>query len=196
MPQRGSGAHPHRFSAEGDFIERLEGPERSALIPREAILPRMRLEKSHTLVDLGSGIGYFSIPISSLVKRVVAVDLEPKMHEVLAARIRERSLRNIDLLRAQITALPILDSSVEHVLAAFVYHEVDSPRDLMAEGARILRTRSAMTVIDFQKRETSIGPPVSERKTPDQIRRSAPRSLTLRSIFETDVFYMLRFAKS
>jgi ubiquinone/menaquinone biosynthesis C-methylase UbiE len=193
MAKHKAKARPHRFSAEGDFIERLEGPERRAAIPREEIIPRMNLNRDDTLVDLGSGVGYFSVPIAKRVKTVVSVDLEPKMHEILSSRILGDEIENIELLRAEITDLPIADDSVDHVLAAFVYHEVEAPRRLMNESARVLRLGGTLTVLDFQKRETSIGPPLSERKTPRQVVRSSPKSLVLESTHETEVFYMLVF---
>jgi ubiquinone/menaquinone biosynthesis C-methylase UbiE len=195
MAGKGHETHPHRFSAEGDFIERLEGPERSALIPREVIIPRMGLGRGDTLVDLGSGVGFFSVPISKKVGRVISIDLEPKMHEVLSSRIRADGLDNIDLLKAEITDIPLADASVDHVLAAFVYHEVDSPRELMVEGARVLRERGVMTVIDFQKKDTPVGPPVAERKSPAQVIRSAPKGMEMVSRFDSDVYYQLAFRR-
>jgi ubiquinone/menaquinone biosynthesis C-methylase UbiE len=195
MAGKKHGAHAHRFSAEGDLIERLEGPERSALLPREVIIPRMELGGGETLVDLGSGVGFFSIPISKKVGRVISIDIEPKMHEVLSSRIRADGLGNIDLIRAEITDIPLADASVDRVLAAFVYHELDSPRELMVEGARVLRDGGVMTVIDFQKKDTPIGPPVAERKSPAQVIRSAPRSMEMVSRFDSDVYYQLAFRR-
>lgn len=156
----------------------------------------MGLGAEDTLVDLGSGVGFFSIPISRRVGRVISIDLEPKMHEVLASRVRSDALDNIDLLRAEITEIPLADASVDHVLAAFVYHEVDSPSDLMSEGARVLRERGLLTVIDFQKKDTPIGPPVSERKTPEEVIRSAQKHMAMRARYDSDVFYQLEFRRS
>lgn len=194
MKKRGKPA-PHRFSTEGDFVARLEGPERRALIPRDDIIPRMGLKKSDIVVDLGAGIGYFSIPISSLAGQVVSIDIEPRMHEMIASRMREGNIGNIDLVRAEITRIPISDFAVDHVLAAFVYHEVDDRRMLMAEASRILRAGGRLTVVDFQKRETSIGPPVSERRTPKEVVQSAPKNLSLFSRSESETYYQLEFLK-
>jgi len=184
-----------RFSAEGDFLDRLEGPERMAAIPRDEILPRMVLSRTQTVVDLGAGSGYFSLPIAERVRRVISVDLEPKMLGVLAQRIRLSGIPNIDLVQAEITHIPVKDDSADHVLAAFVYHEVDRPTRLMFESSRVLKPGGILTVLDFQKKETAIGPPVSERKTPTQVIRSAPDELHLHSMHEADVYYQIELVK-
>lgn len=192
--QKGPG-HGRRFSAEGDFLERLEGPERMASIPRDEILPRMGLSRTQTLVDLGAGSGYFSLPIAEKVRRVISIDLESKMLEILNQRIRLARIPNIELVRAEITRIPIADDSVDHVLAAFVYHEVGRPARLMFESSRVLKPGGVLTVLDFQKKETQIGPPVSERKTPTQVVRSAPDEMQLQSMNNADVYYQLEFKK-
>jgi ubiquinone/menaquinone biosynthesis C-methylase UbiE len=189
------GAHAHRFSAEGDLIERLEGPERRAAIPREEIIPRMNLRSDDTMIDLGAGVGYFSIPLAERVRRVVSVDLEPKMLAVLSERLRKSGIASVEPLRAEITDLPIADGSADGVLAAFVYHEVDDRKRLMAESSRVLRSGGSLTILDFQKRETAVGPPVSERRTPGDVIRSSPGNLRLSQRDETKVYYQLRFTK-
>ena len=166
-----------------------------AAIPREEILPRMNLLRTQSLVDLGAGSGYFSLPIAGRVRRVVSVDLEPKMLGVLSQRIRLAKIPNIDLLRAEITHIPVADDSMDHVLAAFVYHEVDKPVRLMFESCRVLKPGGVLTVIDFQKKETAIGPPVSERKTPTQVVRSAPDELQLLSMHDGEVYYQIELVK-
>ena len=185
-----------RFSAVGDFIDRLEGPERRAAIPRDEIIPRMSLTKLQTLVDLGAGTGYFSVPIAQKVRRVISVDLEPRMFSVLSQRILLAGITNIDMIRGMITRIPLADSSVDHVLAAFVYHEVPRPTKMMFEAARVLRPGGIMTLLDFQKKETSVGPPVNERKTPNDVIRSAPDEMPLHSMHEADVYYQLEFVKN
>ena len=194
MTQKGTG-HGRRFSAEGDFFERLEGPERMAAIPRDEILPRMGLSRTQTVLDLGAGTGYFSIPIAEKVRKVVSVDLEPKMLGVLEQRILLAKIPNISMIRAEITHVPIRDDSMDHVLAAFVYHEVDRPARLMFESSRVLRPGGVLTVLDFQKKETTFGPPVSERKTPSQVIRSAPDEMHLHSVHEADVYYQMELVK-
>jgi len=189
------GGEEHRFSAEGDFIERLEGSERRESIPIESVLPRLGLGRDDVAADLGAGIGYFTFPVAREVREVIAIDMEPKMLEILSKRSREREVDNVRVLRGEITELPLVDSSVDHVLAAFIYHEVDSQERLVGECARVLRRHGSLTVIDFQKRDTPFGPPVKERKTPKEVLRTSRKWFTLVSRFETEIFYLLLLSR-
>jgi ubiquinone/menaquinone biosynthesis C-methylase UbiE len=186
---------PRRFSAEGDFVSRLEGPERQRLVPKDDVVKFLGLKGTDSLLDLGAGIGYFSIPASKHAGIVVAIDMEPKMLEVLADRIAENDIANIDLARGDIGALPVADRSFDHIFAAFVYHEVPSPRKFLRECARVLPSGGRLTIVDFQKRETPIGPPVSERIPPEEVISTARERFNFEKRSETEVFYQLKFRK-
>jgi ubiquinone/menaquinone biosynthesis C-methylase UbiE len=190
------GGKGHRFWAEGEFIERLEGSERRENIPVEVILPRLGLGRDDVVADLGAGIGYFTFPVARVAREVIAIDIEPKMLEILSKRVRERDVDNVHVLRGEITDLPLADSSIAHVLAAFIYHEVGSQERLFGECARVLRRHGSLTVIEFQKRETPFGPPMRDRKKPEEVLRIASKSFTLVSRFETQVYYQLLLSRN
>ena len=185
-----------RFSASGDFIERLEGRERREAIPRDDIIPRLGLSRIDIVVDLGSGIGYFTFAMAETASEIVAIDIEPKMLEVLSSRIETNRTANVSPVRGEMTDLPLADSSADFVLAAFVFHEVSDHSGLLMECARVLKASGHLVVIDFQKHDTPIGPPVSERKTPEHVLKKAKPWFRLDSRYETDVFYLLRLAKT
>jgi len=185
-----------RFEAMGDFKERLEGKERQKLIPSEEIVSRLEISRGDMAVDLGAGIGYFTFPIAERARSVIALDIETKMLDVLTERIRSRGANNIVPIRAEITSIPLSSESVDHVLGAFVYHEVSSAKKLLDEASRILRADGRLSIVDFQKRETPIEPPVGERKTPEQVIRKAAPRFELKSRSETEVYYQLEFRKS
>ncbi len=184
-----------RFSAEGDFVERLEGRQRRELVPLDEIIPRLKLDRDDIVLDLGAGIGYFTFPAARAAREVVSLDIEPKMLELLSSRKESSGSDNVHPLRGEMTAMPVGGSSADHVLAAFVYHEVSSQKALLRECARVLRPKGTLTIIDFQKRETPIGPPVSERMPPAHVIRTAKEWFSLEARFETEVYYLLRFVK-
>jgi len=189
------GGEEHRFSAEGDFIERLEGSERRESIPVESVLPRLGVGRDDVVADIGAGIGYFTFPVAREVREVIAIDMEPRMLGVLSERIHKQRVPNVRLLLGEITDLPIADGSVDQVLAAFVYHEVSNQEKLLRECARILRPGGHLTVIEFQKRRTSFGPPLRERKSPEHVLRTAKPLFRLEARVDTEVYYQLNLVK-
>jgi len=186
---------PHKFEPRDDFVERLEGAERAAALPLDKIVPAMSLAGSDTVVDLGSGTGYFSLPMSRLVKRVVSLDIEPKMVRYLRGRLKSEGAENAEPVQADVMTPPIASEVAGHVLAAFIYHEVRSPRLLLRECARILVPSGRLTVIDFQKRETGFGPPVRDRVTPEEVVTVAQDFFALTWRRDTDVYYQLELIK-
>lgn len=186
---------PHRFEAKGDFVRRLDGPERRAAIPPDEVIERMDVSKRDVLMDVGAGIGYFSIPLSTAVKEVIAVDSEPRMLAELAARARRRGRGNIRALLGDALSLPVPDESVDRVLLAFIYHELAMPALVLEECSRVLRPEGALTVVEFQKADTPFGPPLADRKVPAHVERRAVKRFRMAALFNEAVYYQLEFKK-
>lgn len=187
---------PHKFEASGEFLEHLDGEERRRSIPPEIIVERMGLSENDSVLDLGAGVGYFSSPISKGSRDVIAIDSEPKMLSILSQRTRSSDIGNVHLVCGDIVVLPLADGSVDHVLAAFVYHEVSDQSKLMEESARVLRPSGRLTVVDFQKRISREGPPIWVRKSPGHVERTSSPWFRPFNRFETDLYYQLCFVRS
>ncbi|MBN1678257.1 MAG: class I SAM-dependent methyltransferase [Candidatus Thermoplasmatota archaeon] len=186
----------HRFEASDNFAEHLESEHRRGLIPVESVLPRMPLGHDDSVLDLGAGVGYFTFPMARLCQEVIAVDIEPKMLSLLRSRISEREVPNVSPVKGEITRLPFDAACVDHVFAAFVYHEVDSQEQLMRECHRVLRPSGSLTVIDFQKRLMTDGPPIWVRKKPEHVLSTGAGVFRLEDRFETKAYYQLRLRKT
>lgn len=186
---------PHKFKAEGDFVKRLDRPERRRAIPPADVIQRMQISKKDVLVDIGSGIGYFSIPLAAKVKEVVALDSEPKMLKVLEQRASRRGRRNIQTLLGDALYLPFDDGSVDRVFLAFVYHELAMPALVIEECSRILRPKGRFTVVEFQKWDTPFGPPVKDRKPPEHVEQRAKKRFWMEALYCEGVYYQLEFRK-
>lgn len=85
--------HLHQFST--DKMHLLDTPDRHKLMPPKELLD-MVLQTQDTVVDLGAGTGYFTLPAAQMTNGTVyAVDVEPKMLEVLEQRVEEHALSNV-----------------------------------------------------------------------------------------------------
>jgi ubiquinone/menaquinone biosynthesis C-methylase UbiE len=189
--------HGHKFEASGDWLRKLDGEKRRKAIPPEKIVEQLGLRRTDEVADLGAGVGYLAFPIAARAKSVVCIDIQDKMLEVLSDRIRDRGIRNMMPVRGDIQEPPLTDGSVDHLMAAFVFHEVDDPRLFVFECSRILRPGGTLTIVDFQKHAPiDFGPPEEERMAPEKVVRTCSTLFAERSRFEDPVYYSISFSKN
>lgn len=103
------------------------------------------------VVDLGCGMGYFSIGMADLVGptgRVTAVDLQQKMLDVLAKRAAKRAvLDRIERVKADEDDLH-LSAPADFVLAFWMVHEVPDQRQFFEQVAHVLVPGGSMLVVE------------------------------------------------
>lgn len=100
-----------------------------------------------TVADLGCGTGDAAERLAPVVHRVRAVDREPAM--LKAARRRLEAFDNIDFLEGDLLDLPIENDSVDLAVLILVLHHQEDPAGIMAEAARILKTRGRLLIVDM-----------------------------------------------
>jgi ubiquinone/menaquinone biosynthesis C-methylase UbiE len=89
-----------------------------------------------TLLDVGCGTGWFSIPMARMVGdrgKVIAVDLQQQMLDMLRRRAEKAGVAaRIDLRKCEQNRLGI-DDKVDFALTFAMLHEVPDPRRLLSE---------------------------------------------------------------
>ncbi len=128
----------------------LANPLRRLYQNPETIL-RPFVKSGMTVLDLGPGMGYFSLPMARMVGdsgRIICVDVQEKMLNSLSRRARRAGLDSRIITRlASTNSLNIADlaGQVDLVLAFAVVHEIPDKQSLfgqlhnaMKSGATIL----------------------------------------------------------
>lgn len=146
--------------------------DRQKRLPPEPVLAAA-IEPGMTVVDVGAGTGYWVPPLSAAVGsagRVIAADVEPLMVADLRTLVRERGLSNVEAVQSDEYHVPIADGTADAALLAFVLHEPPDPAALVREISRLLKPVGRVLVLEWQKRETEIGPPVEHRLSSEDTR--------------------------
>ena len=93
-----------------------------------------------TILDVpcGGGVAFRALRPDQDV-RYIAADLSPKMLERAQRRARERSLNQIELISADMTALPFDDAEADLFLSYSGLHMVGDPGQAVKEIARCLK---------------------------------------------------------
>ncbi|UYM82704.1 class I SAM-dependent methyltransferase [Heyndrickxia coagulans] len=169
----------HRFDPEKASL--LLNPERKEKLPPDQILALLELKKGDIVADLGSGNGFFSIPIAQKTETTVyAVDIEPKMLDGLKAYASQEGVTTIRPIVSDLTEMAIANQAVDKIFSSLVMHEISDLEKAIQEMRRILRPNGKLLILDWEAVDMNEGPPLSVRIPSDK----------LKAVFEGQGFYV------
>jgi arsenite methyltransferase len=145
------------------YIAMLEDPKRDAYQKPHEVLMALDLQPGETVADVGSGSGYFTLRFAAHVcdrGRVFAVDVDPEMIRHLNRRVRDAGVRNVQTVLAEPNDPLLPDASVDRFVVVDTWHHLENPLDYLARMKRMLKPGGQVVMIDFQKRELPLGPPM------------------------------------
>lgn len=86
--------------------------------------------KGNTVLDIGPGMGYFSIPLARMVGetgKVIAADVQPEMLRVLRRRAKRAGVEHQIITHLSKADSLGLDTRADFILAFWMVHEVPNP---------------------------------------------------------------------
>lgn len=143
----------------------LDSKQRERLIPPEVLINQMPIHKNHTLLDVGAGSGFFTIPMAArTMGNVYAMDPDKRMLNVIESKANEKGLANIELLQETIENLSLQNDSIDFVMASLILHEVRSLTTALSKIFEVLSVGGHLLCLEYEKDDLIIeGPPMSIR---------------------------------
>jgi ubiquinone/menaquinone biosynthesis C-methylase UbiE len=172
----------------------LKDENRRKVQPAEEILDRAKVTREEVCLDVGAGIGYLTLPLALRCKAAVALDSQPEMLQALTGALSEYTRSIVHPIVAEADRLPFASQSFDHAFLVNVFHEVEDKERLTEEVERVLAVGGRLTLVDFHKKQTSFGPPVSERLSAVEA-QGFFSSLKLQRKFCLDEFYQLELTR-
>ncbi len=166
--------------------DRLRDSWRREHLDPATLWRRAGLASGSTAVDVGAGIGYFSVPAADLVGptgKVYAADILPEMLADLRAALPGAHASRLETVTSTEYSVPLPDQIADVVLLSFVAHEVDEPERLIQECSRLLKPGGRLLVLDWDPAvEPPPGPPTEHRLAEETLVKAiASASLALES---------------
>ncbi len=144
-----------RYGRSGPFPARdalaLLNPQRRRLHPIGPTLRFFRIKLGDTVLELGPGPGYYTIDAARLVGpqgRVVSIDIQPGMVEVLAERLRSERADRARPIVGDATRLPLADDSIDAAFLVFVLGEIPDRPAALAELRRVLKPGGVLSLVE------------------------------------------------
>ncbi|MBK8095515.1 MAG: methyltransferase domain-containing protein [Planctomycetes bacterium] len=109
--------------------------------------------------DLGCGNGYHTLPLAEAVGpagRVLAVELQPQLLQMLQVRARERQLTNVTSIEATVDDPRLPAQSCDLVLLVDVYHELSHPVRVMQRVRQSLRPGGRVVLVEFRAEDPDV----------------------------------------
>jgi len=160
----------------GDRVKFLMSEERKQWHNPETILKNVGVVRGMTMADLGSGPGFFTIPMAQATGEkglVYAVDSNLNMLNGLKENITKSGVdsRIIEIINSEVSHTGIPNGSVDIVLFANVLHEVGDRKAFFQEVRRISKPTAYIVDVDWKKIKTEHGPPMKERLSDDEAKQ-------------------------
>jgi len=155
----------HRLHSDSRaYIASLEDPARAAYQKPDQVIDALELRAGETIADIGAGSGYFSFRLAKGLGtsgRVYAVDVSPDMILYVNRAIRDSGVDNVVSVLAPPDDPLLRDASVDRFFVCDTWHHVDAREHYLELFKRMLKPGGQVVMIDFQKRDMPVGPPVS-----------------------------------
>jgi ubiquinone/menaquinone biosynthesis C-methylase UbiE len=151
----------------------LERPERAVEEQPDRVVEGMALAPDAVVADIGAGSGYFTFRLARVVPagRVLAVDVQPEMLDLLERRRIETGLENVVPVLGTETDPALEEASVDAVLMVDTYHEFAFPLEMMRAVVRALRPGGRVFLVEYRAEDPEIPILPLHKMTEAQARR-------------------------
>jgi len=85
------------------------------------------------------------------------------------AKEKATNISNIEFKKSEEYSFPIDDNSVEYVFISNVIHEIEDKARYFKEIKRVLKLTGFLCIIDWEKKETEMGPSINERISKEEM---------------------------
>jgi SAM-dependent methyltransferase len=130
----------------------LERPSREITEQPQQVIDALNLKPTDIVADIGAGTGYFSFRIASLVPqgKVLAVDIQPEMINILNFLKAENKISNVEPVLANIDNPNLPSESIDLALMVDAYHEFEYPREVMEGIVLALKPGGRVVLVEYR----------------------------------------------
>jgi Zn-dependent M28 family amino/carboxypeptidase len=128
-------------------------PRRDARQLPGDVVAMLELSPGMTVVDLGSGSGYFLCHLAHAVAargKVIATEVTAPLVRGLEARVTKEQLPNVEVVKAPLTDTGIAPGTADRILIVNVWHHLTDRKSYAQRIARALAPGGKVVVVDFR----------------------------------------------
>ena len=149
----------------------LNRPERIREEMPDDVVANMGLESDHVVADIGAGSGYFSFRIADRVPsgKVLAVDIQPEMLQLIERQKTDTGVANIEGVLGQIDNPNLAPNSIDAAIMVDAYHEFSHPFEMINGIYDALRPGGRIFLLEYRGEDDSVPIRPLHKMTQEQV---------------------------
>ena len=153
------------------LVRAFDSSERDSWQHPDTVISFLGDLTNKTIVDLGSGSGYFTFRLLSTGAKVIAADVDEEFLEIIKEKgqklnIEEDRLKTIHIDNDK---LNIEEGTVDIIFLVNVYHHISDRISYFSRANSVLKKDGKIIIIDFYKKTLPIGPPKNHKISEDLV---------------------------
>ncbi len=154
----------------------LEREQRDREERTDLLLKALDLKPGMVVADIGAGTGYLSRRMAPAVApggKVLAVDVQPEMVQMLEASARREGLTNIQASLGAQDDVKLGSGSVDLAIMVDVYHELALPYEVLGSIVRALKPDGRVVFVEYREEDPRVPIKPLHKMSEAQVRREA-----------------------
>lgn len=130
----------------------LERPTREAEEQPTKLIKALNLQPNDVVADIGAGTGFFSFRIAPLLTsgKVLAVDIQPEMLNIVDSLKKEKHITNVESILGSVSNPNLPPDSVDLALMVDAYHEFSYPKEMIQGIVRSLKPGGRVVLVEYR----------------------------------------------
>jgi ubiquinone/menaquinone biosynthesis C-methylase UbiE len=151
----------------------LERPDRATEEQPEKMVAALALKSTDVVADIGAGTGYISQLIARQVPqgKVLAVDVQPEMVELLQQRVKNSQIANIQPQLGTEKSPELSPASIDLAIMVDAYHEFSYPHEMMQGIVAALKPGGRVVLAEYRGEDPQVFIKPHHKTTQKQIQR-------------------------
>jgi ubiquinone/menaquinone biosynthesis C-methylase UbiE len=137
----------------------LDRSERDAEEAPDEALDIIGIKKGSAVADVGAGSGFVTMRLARRVGAngtVYAVDIQPRMLELLNARLTSGRVTNVRPVLGAVDDPKLEPASIDLALLVDVYHEFSQPQAMLRRLHDALKSGGRLVLLEYRKEDPAI----------------------------------------
>jgi protein-L-isoaspartate O-methyltransferase len=150
----------------------LERPEREKEEQPTRLMKALKVKAGEAVADIGAGTGYFSFRLSQRVGpkgKVYAVDIQPEMLDIMRKRMKERGVKNIELILGKEADPRLPEAAIDLILLVDVYHEFSYPFEMTEAMVKSLKPGGRLVFVEYRLEDPRVPIKLVHKMTQKQV---------------------------